>query len=171
MKNKIYLIIWLLLVSSLLGKAAEADERLLPKDSPSKKITCRILPAEGGYGNVVVLSDIESGKTIQLYRSERWVETGWSPDSRWLFIIDHWDGHGASLHIFSVPPPIKGTKEWTVPKIYATPWPTRYNCKWKFVKWESSKGFAAVHCDYKSDSQTKKESWISRDFEIPIDYP
>jgi hypothetical protein len=170
MKIILNLIFALSIVLSFAGMAAEVDERLLPKDSPSKEYVCKILPGVPS-GNIVELQEVRSGKTTKVYESERWVEVEWSPDSHWLVVTDHWDGHGANLQLYSVSAKPKEVEKWEVAKVYATPWPTRYNCRWKFVKWVLSKGFVVLHCDYESRSGKEKGIWISRDFSIPIDYP
>ena len=39
---------------------------------------------------------------VLLKENNRWIDAKWSPDSRFLAIIDHLDGHIADVYVFGV---------------------------------------------------------------------
>lgn len=160
------------LVTPLVG-AEERDERLLPKESPSKAYVCSIGSGKGGYGNVVTLRSSSGNRSVVLHASDRWVEVSWSPDSRWLLVTDHWDGHGANIRIYEVPEN-SAAEEWKVREVYATPDPTRYDCKWSLLEWKQKGGSVVLKCDYRDfeggvvDGKSKR---VSKTREIPLGDP
>ena len=69
-----------------------------------------------------------------LWRNNRWLDARWSPDSRFLAIIDHLDGRIADVYVFGVSgrnpagPPIATL-------FYHTPELRTYNVQWDVVDW------------------------------------
>ncbi|RYD22348.1 MAG: hypothetical protein EOP88_08395 [Verrucomicrobiaceae bacterium] len=149
------------------------EERQGVKISPSNAFVCSIESGQGGYGNVVTLKALSGSRSVEIHRSDRWVEASWSPDSRWLLVTDHWDGHGANIRVYEVSGN-HAAAEWKVREVYATPGPTQYDCKWSLVEWKPENGSVRLKCDYLSLPDgvvDAKAARVSKTWEIPLDYP
>jgi hypothetical protein len=71
---------------------------------------------------------------VLLKQNDRWIDAKWSPDSRFLAVIDHPDGRIADVYIFGIAaanparPPI-------VTLLYHTPELRTYGVQWDLVDW------------------------------------
>jgi hypothetical protein len=71
---------------------------------------------------------------ILLLQNNRWIDAKWSPDSRFLAVIDHLDGHIADVYVFGITaanparPPIATL-------FYHTPELRTYDVQWDVVGW------------------------------------
>ncbi len=71
---------------------------------------------------------------IFLLQNNRWIDAKWSPDSRFLAVIDHLDGHIADVYVFGITagnpagPPIATL-------FYHTPDLRTYDVQWDVVDW------------------------------------
>jgi hypothetical protein len=71
---------------------------------------------------------------ILLLQNDRWIDAKWSPDSRFLAVIDHLDGHIADVYVFGITadnpagPPIATL-------FYHTPELRTYDVQWDVVDW------------------------------------
>jgi hypothetical protein len=71
---------------------------------------------------------------ILLLQNDRWIDAKWSQDSRFLAIIDHFDGHIADVYVFGITaanpaaPPIATL-------FYHTPELRTYDVQWDVVGW------------------------------------
>jgi hypothetical protein len=69
-----------------------------------------------------------------LWKNNRWLDARWSSDSRFLAIIDHFDGRIADVYVFGISarnpagPPIATL-------FYHTPELRTYNVQWDVVDW------------------------------------
>jgi hypothetical protein len=73
-------------------------------------------------------------RPILLLQNDRWIDAKWSPDSRFLAVIDHLDGHIADVYVFGITaanpagPPIATL-------FYHTPELRTYDVQWDVVDW------------------------------------
>jgi len=59
--------------------------------------------ADGSDMKLFVHKTDGHGSVVLLFSNERWIAK-WSPDSRFLAVIDHPDGHVADVYVFGVVP-------------------------------------------------------------------
>jgi hypothetical protein len=67
---------------------------------------------------------------VRLWENSRWIDAKWSPDSRFLAVIDHLDGHMADVYIFGV------SADATPTLFYHTPNLRTYDVQWDVVGWK-----------------------------------
>jgi hypothetical protein len=63
----------------------------------------------------------------------RWIDAKWSPDSQFLAVIDHSDGHIADVYVFGVRAADAAQPQLTL--YYRTPEPRTYDVRWNVVGW------------------------------------
>lgn len=98
----------------------------------------------------------------------RWIEAKWSPDSRFLAAVDHYDGHMASVYVFGVK-----AGDAAQPRIalyYQTPGPPTYDVKWDLVGWrlERSEIILSRQVRHQETGRTTKERVVARLGSAPI---
>jgi hypothetical protein len=69
-----------------------------------------------------------------LLRNDRWIAAKWSPDSHFLAVVDHPDGHIADVYVFDVAA-AAGSAAPTATLLYHTPNPGTYDVQWEVVGW------------------------------------
>ena len=67
---------------------------------------------------------------VLLRQNNRWVDTKWSPDSQFLAVIDHLDGHISDVYIFGV-----GAANAAATLLYHTPDLRRHDVQWEVTGW------------------------------------
>jgi len=71
---------------------------------------------------------------VLLRQTDRWIDAKWSPDSRFLAVIDHLDGHMSDVYVFG------GKEEQLGPTLlYHTPDLHTYDVKWEVADWDVSR--------------------------------
>jgi hypothetical protein len=65
-----------------------------------------------------------------LKESNRWIDAKWSPDSRFLAVIDHLDGHVSDVYVYGV-----AAAAAAPALLYHTPDLRTYDVKWEVVDW------------------------------------
>jgi hypothetical protein len=71
---------------------------------------------------------------VLLRQNHRWIDAKWSPDSRFLALIDHLDGHISDVCVFGV------AAAGAVPTlVYHTPDLHSYDVKWDVSGWDVSR--------------------------------
>lgn len=106
--------------------------------SPDRRFEAYTTPnAEDGTGMKLFLRRAKTRTTgILVFENMRWIEAKWSPDSRFLAVVDHNDGHIADVYVFRV-----RAADATPPQIalhYHTPNPGTYDGRWDVAGWRSS---------------------------------
>src|SRR6266478_1015366 len=71
------------------------------------------------------------GSVVLLFSNQRWIDAKWSPDSRFLAVIDHPDGHVADVYASGIMP----GNQLLLVLYYHTPNPFTYGVKWDVVGW------------------------------------
>ena len=147
------------LVFSVLGLAsAAAREHAF---SPDKHFEAYIVAAEAdGTGSKLFLR--ASGRDdpgVLLCTNTRWIAARWSPDSRFLTVIDHFDGHMADVYIYYVTP--GATPSGVVHDLrYRSPDSGVYDTQWDVVRWNTKRATATVLRVTRRDEQR---------FVVPLD--
>src|SRR6202023_2504061 len=72
--------------------------------SPDKQFEAYTTPnAEDGTGMKLFLRRAGTSDTGSiLFANMRWIDSKWSPNSRFLAVVDHSDGHIADVYVFGV---------------------------------------------------------------------
>jgi hypothetical protein len=103
--------------------------------SPNGEFEAYTTPAdEEGTGMKLYLRRTNSGDPgVLLRQNNRWIDAKWSPDSRFVAVIDHLDGHISDVYVFGV------TAANAAPTLlYHTPDLHSYDVKWEVTDWDVS---------------------------------
>src|SRR5436190_14078854 len=124
----------LLAMSLLLAAKVLADEHHFA--SPNGKFEAYTIAAnDDGTGMKIFLRPANSPNAgVLLRQNDRWIDAKWSPDSRFLAVIDHLDGHMSDVYVFGV------TSVNADPTLlYHTPDLHKYDVKWDVAGWDVSR--------------------------------
>ncbi|MGB9475344.1 MAG: hypothetical protein WCE87_09775 [Candidatus Udaeobacter sp.] len=87
---------------------------------------------EDGTGMKLYLRRANSRDTgVLLRQNERWIDAKWSPDSQFLAVIDHPDGHISDVYVFGV-----AAANVAPTLLYHTPGLHKYEVKWEVTGWD-----------------------------------
>jgi hypothetical protein len=87
---------------------------------------------EDGTGMKLFLRPANSrGTSVLLKENNRWIDVKWSPDSRFLAVIDHRDGHISDVYVFGV-----AAADSAPTLLYHTPDLHRYDVQWEVTGWD-----------------------------------
>src|SRR5947207_10013712 len=75
---------------------------------------------------------------VMLLQNDRWIDVKWSPDSRFLAVIDHPDGHIADVYVFGITA-ANAAASPNVTLFYHTPNPLTYDVRWDVAGWHTEK--------------------------------
>jgi hypothetical protein len=90
------------------------------------------------YGTKLFLRLCGSKKIgILLRENSRWMAALWSPDSRYLGIEDHWDGHGSNVYVYEVGLS-EDRRSVTTKMVFQSPEQNAYDLKWFIEGWDPS---------------------------------
>jgi hypothetical protein len=84
---------------------------------------------------------------VLLKENNRWIDAKWSPDSQFLAVIDHPDGHISDVYVFAV---AAGDPVSTL--LYHTPDLHTYDVKWDVTGWDVSRREVVL------DKEVKRET-------------
>jgi hypothetical protein len=91
-----------------------------------------------GYGMKLFLRRAQGRDTGSLLcQNGRWIDAKWSPDSRFLAVVDHPDGHIADVYVFGVTAANAAAPPSAI-LFYHTPNPLTYDVTWDVVGWHST---------------------------------
>lgn len=91
--------------------------------------------APDGTGAKLFLRRANSRDTgVLVFENMRWIDAKWSPDSRFLAVVDHNDGHIADVYVFGVRAADAAQPQITL--YYHTPDPNTYDVRWDVVGWK-----------------------------------
>ena len=116
----------------LTADALPADHQFL---SPNGEFEAYTTPADDdGTGMKLYLRRANSGDSdVLLRQNNRWIDAKWSPDSRFIGVIDHLDGHISDVYVFGV-----ATVDASPTLFYHTPDLHSFDVKWEVVGWDES---------------------------------
>jgi hypothetical protein len=108
--------------------------------SPDSKWIAQIGPGSQG-GQQLTIQDTRGPQPRRiLWQSVRWVEVDWSPDSQYLAVTDHYDGHEAAILIFAVPTAVHAD----FALIFQTPREPDSQIAWSLENWDVEKRRVAL---------------------------
>ena len=121
------------LIAILLPLVAEAlagEHRFVSPNGEFQAYT--IAANDDGTGMKLYLHRANAGDSgILLRENNRWIDAKWSPDSQFLAVVDHLDGHISDVYVFTV------TAANAAPLlVYHTPDLRKYDVKWDVVAWD-----------------------------------
>ena len=118
-----------MIAAVLLATHASAYERFV---SPNGKFEAYTIAAnQDGTGMKLFLRPAGSRDTgLLLRQNNRWIDAKWSPDSDFLAVIDHLDGHISDVYVFGV-----GGADAAATLLYHTPDLHRYDVQWEVAGW------------------------------------
>jgi hypothetical protein len=101
--------------------------------SPNGEFEAYTIPAnEDGSGMKLFLRRANSRDAgVLLRQNNRWIDAKWSPDSRFLAVIDHLDGHISDAYVFGI-----ATADAAPTLLYHTPDLHKYDVKWEVAGWD-----------------------------------
>ena len=67
---------------------------------------------------------------VLLRQNDRWIDAKWSPDSQFLAVTDHADGHISDVYVFAV-----GGADAAATLLYHTPDLHKYDVQWEVTAW------------------------------------
>jgi hypothetical protein len=113
----------------LVAEALAAEHHFI---SPNGEFEAYTIPAnDDGTGIKLFLHRANSRNTgVLLRKNNRWIDAKWSPDSRFLAVIDHLDGHISDVYVFTV-----GAANAVPTLLYHTPELHKYDVKWEVIGW------------------------------------
>ena len=120
----------LLAMSLLLVAKALADEHHFA--SPNGEFEAYTIAAnEDGTGMKLFLRRANSPDAgVLLRQNTRWIDAKWSPDSRFLAVVDHLDGHISDVYVFGV-----GAADAAPTLLYHTPDLHTFDVRWDVSGW------------------------------------
>jgi hypothetical protein len=115
----------------LTAGALPAEHQFL---SPNSEFEAYTTPAnEDSTGMKLYLRHANAGDSgVLLRQTNRWMDAKWSPDSRFVAVIDHLDGHISDVYVFGV-----ATADSGPTLFYHTPDLQSYDVKWEVTGWDA----------------------------------
>jgi len=150
-----------LIVSSVLLLAASAHPKRPYFISPNRQFEAyQTDNAADGTGAKLYLRRANSHDSgVLVFENGRWIDAKWSPDARFLAVIDHNDGHIADVYVFGVRAP--GGIQPQITLYYHTPDPHTYDVRWDVLDWRLSKHSIILDKEV-SDPNAKKPRYHRR---------
>ena len=114
----------------LVAEALAGEHRFV---SPNGEFEAYTTPANNdGSGMKLFLRRANSRDAgVLLRQNNRWIEAKWSPDSQFVAVIDHLDGHISDVYVFGV-----GAANAVPTLLYRTPDLHMYDVKWEVSGWD-----------------------------------
>ena len=118
------------ILALLIADALAGEHRFV---SPNGDFEAYTIPAnDDGSGMKLFLRRGNSRSAgVLLKQNNRWIDAKWSPDSRFLAVIDHLDGHISDVYVFGV-----GTVDAAPILLYHTPDLHKYDVQWDVTGWD-----------------------------------
>jgi hypothetical protein len=137
-------------MSLLLVAKALADEHHFA--SPNGEFEAYTIAAnDDGTGMKLFLRLANSPDAgVLLRQNNRWIDAKRSPDSRFLAVIDHLDGHMSDVYVFGVTAVDAGPT-----LLYHTPDLHMYNVKWEVAGWDISRRQVVLDKEMKQETPGK----------------
>jgi hypothetical protein len=158
----------LLAVSLLLVAEALAGEHHFA--SPNGEFEAYTIAAnDDGTGIKLFLHPANSPNAgVLLRQNNRWIDAKWSPDSRFLAVIDHLDGHTSDVYVFGVTAGDAGpTLLYHMPDLHT------YDVKWDVADWVASRRQVVLDKEMKQEPPGKitHEKIVARIGTEPLKLP
>jgi len=124
--------------------------------SPDGGVECFTRLGHRGHGEELwIYKRGRKEKEQMLWASDRWIEVNWSPDSKFLAVIDHYENKESAVLVFSIELKKEGIG-WVL--LFQTPMETRVPVEWGVVKWNVDKREIVLTGTPKTLSRRKRTS-------------
>jgi hypothetical protein len=122
-----------LFVALLAATNVNAYEHSVSRDGKFEAYTTARWP--NGTGMKLFLRRAQTrDEGVLLWQNDRWIKAKWSPNSRFLALVSHPDGHISDVYVFGVTA-ANATTPPTATLLYHTPNPGTYDVQWDVVGW------------------------------------
>ena len=113
----------------LVAEALAGEHRFV---SPNGECEAYTVPAnEDGSGMKLFLRPANSRDAgVLLRQNNRWIDAKWSPDSQFVAVVDHLDGHISDVYVFGVSADAAPTLLYHTPNLHT------YDVKWEVTGWD-----------------------------------
>jgi hypothetical protein len=128
--------LWLVL-TLLAAAQANAYDRFVSPNGEFEAYTTANFPDSGGMKLFLRRANAPDAGVL-LAQNGRWIDAKWSPDSHFLAVIDHLDGHIADVYLFGVTA-ANAAASPSVTLFYHTPNPRTYGVRWDVAGWHAEK--------------------------------
>ena len=122
-------VLWLVLTLTTAAQAS-AYEHFASPDGKLEAYTTANWPDGTGMKLFLRRAQAHDAGTL-LWKNNRWIDAKWSPDSRFLAVVDHFDGHISNVYVFGV-----ATADAEPRLLYHTPGLGTYDVKWEVMSWD-----------------------------------
>jgi hypothetical protein len=126
-----------LVLTLLAATQVNAYDRFVSPNGEFEAYTTANFP-DGGGMKLFLRRANASDAGVLLAQNGRWIDAKWSPDSYFLAVIDHPDGHIADVYIFGVTAATAAASP-TATLFYHTPNPLTYDVRWDVAGWHAEK--------------------------------
>lgn len=121
------------LMAVALTPRGHAYERIVSPDGSLEAYTTANFPNGSGM-KLFLCKEGKQNSSVPVWSNNRWIDAAWSPDSRFLAVIDHPDGHIADVYVFGVTV-AANRKKPLITLLYQTPSRRTYNVQWSVIGW------------------------------------
>jgi len=128
--------LWLIL-TLLAAAQVDAYDRFGSPNGEFEAYTTANFP-DGGGMKLFLRRANTSDAGVLLAQNGRWIDAKWSPDSRFVAVIDNSDGHIADVYVFGVTA-ANAAASPSVTLFYRTPNPHTYDVRWDVAGWHAAK--------------------------------
>ena len=128
--------LWLVL-TLLAAPHASAYDRFVSPNGEFEAYTTANFPDGGGMKLFLRRANARDIGVL-LAQNGRWIDAKWSPNSHFLAVVDHPDGHIADVYVFGVTA-ANAAASPNVTLFYHTPNPLTYDVRWDVAGWHTEK--------------------------------
>ena len=128
--------LWFVL-TFLSAAQANAYDRFVSPNGEFEAYTTANFPDGGGMKLFLSRANAPDAGVL-LAQNGRWIDAKWSPNSHFLAVIDHPDGHIADVYVFGVTA-ANAAASPSVTLFYHTPDPLTYDVRWDVAGWHAEK--------------------------------
>lgn len=108
---------------------------------------------------------------ILVFHNMRWIDAKWSPDSRFLAVVDHNDGHIADVYVFGVRG--AGAAQPQITLYHHTPKLRTYDVRWDVIGWRVARREVILSQEVRDQNArtTKKHQIVAHIGNQPLKSP
>ena len=142
--------LWLLVLLVAVDSAI-AYERYVSPNGKFEAYTTANFPDGGGMKLFLRPAEWHDTNTgVLLAQNGRWIDAKWSPDSQFLAVIDHPDGHIADVYVLGIT--VADGCSPIVALLYHTPNALTYDVQWDVVGWHTEKREVVLKQEVRDES-------------------
>jgi hypothetical protein len=100
----------------------------------------------------------QKGSGDLLRENGRWIAAKWSPDSNFIGVEDHWDGHASEVYVYKVT--ASAEHRFNVRLVFHTP-ENAYDLQWYIERWGEDGALHLRRAQRTNDGIDVPSSWKS----------